>query len=59
MLVDAIDDPANTKYAGWPDRVYVIDSAGKIALQGGLGPGGFTPALRAVPALLDRLAPPK
>ena len=28
-------------YAAWPDRLYVVGVDGKIAYQGGPGPGGF------------------
>jgi hypothetical protein len=55
ILVDTIDDQVNKVYAAWPDRVYVIDAEGKIALKGGIGPGGFTPAVKATPGTLDKL----
>lgn len=55
VLVDSMDDQAGTPYAGWPDRVYIIDAEGKIALKGGPGPGGFLPAVRAASGVLDRL----
>jgi hypothetical protein len=55
VLVDPLDDPAGKAYAGWPDRVYVVDAEGKIALKGGVGPGGFLPAVRATPGVLDKL----
>jgi hypothetical protein len=57
VLVDTIDDRANQHYAGWPDRLYVIDAEGRIALKGGTGPGGFSPAVQAAPAILDKLLP--
>ena len=38
MLLDGMDNDAEYKYQGWPDRLYVISSEGKIAYQGGLGP---------------------
>ena len=44
VLVDSIDDAVGKAYSGWPDRLYVIDAAGKIAYVGGPGPGGFKPA---------------
>lgn len=44
VLIDTMDDATNKAYAGWPDRLYVIDKDGKIAYQGGPGPGGFKPA---------------
>jgi type I thyroxine 5'-deiodinase len=42
-VVDRADNKVNSAYAGWPDRLYVIDKDGKIAYQGGPGPGGFRP----------------
>jgi hypothetical protein len=41
ILVDPISDPFDRAFAGWPDRIYVIDSAGKIAYKGRPGPRGF------------------
>lgn len=55
ILVDAIDDTVNNLYGGWPDRVYVIDADGKIALKGGMGPFGFIPSVKAAFGVLDRL----
>jgi hypothetical protein len=55
VLVDTMDDQVNRLYAGWPDRLYVIDAEGQIALKGGPGPGGFAPAVRGAPAVLDKL----
>src|SRR4029077_15987595 len=40
-LIDRADNKVNAAYAAWPDRLYVIGSDGKIAYQGGPGPGGF------------------
>jgi hypothetical protein len=37
------------------ERASRIDAEGKIALKGGMGPGGFTPALKATPGTLDKL----
>jgi hypothetical protein len=54
ILVDTIDDQAEKAYAGWPDRIYVIDAEGRIAYKGGPGPRGFRVA--EVPPVLDRLA---
>ena len=53
--VDTMDDQVDTLYGGWPDRVYVIDADGKIALKGGMGPGGFIPSVKAAFGVLDRL----
>ena len=41
ILVDPIDDPFEKAFAGWPDRIYVVDAGGKIAFKGGPGPRGF------------------
>lgn len=43
-LVDNFDDATDVAYSGWPDRLYVIDQAGKIAYKSGPGPFGFKPA---------------
>jgi hypothetical protein len=53
ICVDTLDDAVEKAYAGWPDRIYVIDADGKIAYKGGPGPGGFKVA--DVPDVLDRL----
>jgi hypothetical protein len=43
-LVDDMQNTAQKGYAGWPDRIYVIDAEGKVAYKGDRGPGGFRPA---------------
>lgn len=43
LLVDAIDDRVGQAYSGMPDRLYLIDGAGRVAYQGGRGPFGFKP----------------
>src|SRR5205814_7346010 len=53
VLVDPLDDPFEKAFAGWPDRVYVLDAAGKVAYKGRPGPGGFRVA--EVPPVLKRL----
>ena len=55
VLVDTIDDQVDKVYAGWPDRLYIIDAAGKIAHKGAPGPGGFGPAVKEAPGVLDKL----
>jgi type I thyroxine 5'-deiodinase len=54
-LVDEPDDRVDRAYAGWPDRLYVIDREGRIALKTAPGPFGFKPA--AVESTLARLLP--
>ena len=47
-LVDGINNKVNAAYAAWPDRLYVVDKEGKIAVAGGQGPRGFMPAVAEV-----------
>jgi len=41
VLVDDIDDEVGRRYGGWPDRLYLIRTDGRVAYQGGEGPFGF------------------
>ena len=43
LFVDPIDDRANAAYAGWPERLYVIDQTGTIVYKGKPGPFGYHP----------------
>jgi type I thyroxine 5'-deiodinase len=43
LLVDPIDDRANALYAGWPERLYVVDETGTIVYKGKPGPFGYHP----------------
>ena len=45
MVFDRIDNAVASAYGGWPDRLYLIRSDGRIAYQGGEGPFGFKPEL--------------
>jgi hypothetical protein len=54
-LVDTVDDAVESQYAGWPDRIYVIDLEGKIAYKGAPGPRGFVVPEAA--AAVAKLAP--
>jgi hypothetical protein len=56
ILVDTMDDQADKLYGGWPDRVYVLDAEGKIALKGGMGPFGFIPSVKEAFGVLEKLA---
>lgn len=42
--IDAMADPADHMYGGWPERLYVIDESGKIVYRGGMGPFDYHPA---------------
>ena len=50
--VDEMDDGVMTAYVAWPERLYLVDLAGKIAYAGGRGPSGFLP--QALKAAMDR-----
>ena len=56
-LVDKPDDAVERAYTGWPDRLYVIDTNGKIAFKSAAGPFGFKP--EDVESTLKRLLPEK
>jgi type I thyroxine 5'-deiodinase len=43
LLVDDMGNEANALYAGWPERLYVIEPGGAIAYKGEPGPFGFHP----------------
>ncbi len=43
MYLDGMDDDAEQKYAGWPERLYIIGTDRKIAYAGAMGPMGFDP----------------
>ena len=44
FLVDTVDDAVGGIYSGMPSRMYVLDSAGKVAYKSGRGPFGFKPS---------------
>ena len=54
-LVDKPDDAVERAYTGWPDRLYVVDTNGRIAFKSAPGPFGFKP--EDVESTLKRLLP--
>ena len=44
-VLDGIDNPTEEAYTGWPDRMYVIDTNGRIAFKSAPGPFGFSTRL--------------
>jgi hypothetical protein len=42
LLVDPIENGANALYAGWPERLYIVEG-GEIRYKGGTGPFNFEP----------------
>lgn len=54
-VVDTLDNAVERAYAGWPDRLYVIDRDGRVAHKSKPGPFGFHP--EEVAETLQRLVP--
>ncbi len=44
-LVDDMSDSTNKAYSAWPDRLYIVDTQGRIAVKGERGPRGFAPSV--------------
>jgi hypothetical protein len=44
MVVDEIDDRVGIAYSGMPDRLYIVDTQGRVAYKGGRGPFGYKPS---------------
>ncbi len=42
FLLDDIEDSTEKAYSAWPNRIYVIDLEGKVAMRGPKGAGGIT-----------------
>jgi len=42
-VLDGFDNSTEKAYAGWPDRIYLIDKQGRIAYKSKPGPFGFKP----------------
>jgi hypothetical protein len=40
-IVDTMDNRTERAYTAWPDRIYVVDRAGRIAYKSEAGPFGF------------------
>lgn len=54
-VIDGLDNTVERTYTGWPDRMYLIDSSGRIAYKSKPGPFGFqSDELRAA---LERVVP--
>ena len=53
-VLDEFGNSTERAYTGWPDRLYLIDSQGKIAYKSKAGPFGFKPDELA--AALPRIA---
>jgi Iodothyronine deiodinase len=54
-VLDEFGNGTEQAYTGWPDRLYLIDQQGHIALKTKPGPFGFEPKL--LEAALAKIAP--
>ncbi len=54
-VVDDLANSTEAAYTAWPDRLYVIDSGGRVAYKSQPGPYGFKP--EGVAATLKRVLP--
>ncbi len=43
MLIDEMSEETNHAYGAIPDRLFLIDEAGRVAFKGDPGPMGFQP----------------
>jgi hypothetical protein len=44
MVVDEFDDRVGIAYSGMPDRLYIVNTKGRVAYKGGRGPFGYKPS---------------
>ena len=54
LAVDTLDNQAETIFAAWPERIYILGAGGRVLYKGEMGPFGFHPedaekALAALP----------
>ena len=42
-VIDGFDNTVEKAYTGWPDRIYLIGSNGRVAYKSKPGPFGFRP----------------
>ncbi len=54
-VIDDMENTAKRAYAAWPDRLFVVDRDGRIAVAARKGPWGFKPALKRARAWLEEL----
>lgn len=43
LVVDGMNNAADELFAGWPERLYILDEQGRVAYKGEPGPFGFKP----------------
>lgn len=47
-LIDSMDNKTDKAYTAKPDRAFLVDGNGRIAVAGARGPRGFVPALEDI-----------
>ena len=43
ILIDGMENRADSLYAGWPERFYIVDESNTIVYKGKTGPLGYHP----------------
>ena len=43
ILIDGMENRADSLYAGWPERFYILDESNTIVYKGKTGPFGYHP----------------
>jgi hypothetical protein len=56
-VLDEFGNSTERAYSGWPDRIYLVDTKGRIAYKSKPGPFGFTP--NELETALSQLHPAK
>lgn len=56
-LVDELDNAVDQAYEAWPDRLFVVDINGLIAVRGDRGPMGFKPSVEQATKWLEEKFP--
>jgi type I thyroxine 5'-deiodinase len=54
-VLDEFGNSTDQAYTGWPDRLYLIDAAGRVAYKSKPGPFGFKP--EELQSALARVSP--
>ena len=53
-LIDSMDNKTDKAYSAKPDRAFLVDGKGKLAVAGARGPRGFGPALNDIEQWLSK-----
>jgi hypothetical protein len=56
VAIDSMDNLAETAFAAWPERLYILAVGGRVIYKGGMGPFEFDPE-EAEKALRAHLGP--